>query len=108
MLVVSSFLATKVFLGNFPATERGWIIIKLANDERRSTTNKQCHVTTVCVCVCVCVVDFKTLPLFRLVAPSVQTWPFNGSYTTGQGVSMCAYIHVYICQFARMLNNYVS
>ena len=37
---VGSYLATKVFIGNLPATGRGWVIIKLANDEGRSTTNK--------------------------------------------------------------------
>ena len=37
---VGSCLATKVFIGNFPATGRGWVIKKLANDKRRSTTNK--------------------------------------------------------------------
>ena len=37
---VGSYLATKVFIGNLPATGRGWVIIKLVNDERRSTTNK--------------------------------------------------------------------
>ena len=37
---VGSYLAIKVFIGNLPATGRGWVIIKLANDERRSTTNK--------------------------------------------------------------------
>ena len=35
---VGSYLATKVFVGNLPATGRGWVIKKLANDERRSTT----------------------------------------------------------------------
>ena len=35
-----SCLATKVFIGNLPAMGRGWVIIKLANDEQRSTTNK--------------------------------------------------------------------
>ena len=37
---VGSCLATKLFIGNLPATGRGWVIIKLVNDERRSTTNK--------------------------------------------------------------------
>ena len=37
---VGSYLTTKVFIGNLPATERGWVIIELVNDERRSTTNK--------------------------------------------------------------------
>ena len=37
---VGSYLATKVFIGNLLATGRGWVIIKLPNDERRSTTNK--------------------------------------------------------------------
>ena len=37
---VGSCLATKVFIANLLATGRGWVIIKLANDERRSTTNK--------------------------------------------------------------------
>ena len=35
-----SYLATHVFIGNLPATGRGWVIIKLVNDEWRSTTNK--------------------------------------------------------------------
>ena len=69
---VGSCLATKVFQGDLPATGRGWVIIKLASNERKSTTNNQlhdiywgaldhvspapqCHVTTVCVCVRVCV-----------------------------------------------------
>ena len=38
--VISSYLATKVFIGNLSALGRGWVIIKLANDEQRSTTNK--------------------------------------------------------------------
>ena len=37
---VGSYLATKVFIDNLPAAGRGWIIIKFASDERRSTTNK--------------------------------------------------------------------
>ena len=36
---VDSCPATKVFIGNFPAMGRGWVIIK-ANDEQRATTNK--------------------------------------------------------------------
>ena len=38
-IFVGSCLATKVFIGNLPAMGRGWIIIKYANDEQRSTTN---------------------------------------------------------------------
>ena len=30
---VGSCLATKVFIGNLPAVGRGWVIIKLVNDE---------------------------------------------------------------------------
>ena len=37
---VGSCLATEVFIGNLLAMGRGWVIIKLANDEQRSTTNK--------------------------------------------------------------------
>ena len=37
---VGSYLATKVFMGNLQATGRGWVIIKVANVEQRSTTNK--------------------------------------------------------------------
>ena len=37
---VGSCLATKVFIGKVPVTGRGSAIIKLANDEQRSTTNK--------------------------------------------------------------------
>ena len=40
LVFVGSYLATKVFIGNLPATGRGWVIMKLANEERRSTTNK--------------------------------------------------------------------
>ena len=39
-IFVGSCLATKVFIGNLPTTGRGWVIIKYASDERRSTTNK--------------------------------------------------------------------
>ena len=39
-MLVGSCLATKVFIGNLPALGRGWVIIKQANDEQRSTTNK--------------------------------------------------------------------
>ena len=69
---VGSCLATKVFIGNLPATGRGWVIIKQASDEQRSTTNKSVnwsalnhascatpinvmYLLCVCVCVCVCV-----------------------------------------------------
>ena len=37
---VGSSLDTKVYL---PATGRGWVIIKEASDERRSTTKNQLH-----------------------------------------------------------------
>ena len=42
---VGSCLATKIFIGNLPAMGRGCVIIKEANDEQRSTTNKIviCH-----------------------------------------------------------------
>ena len=39
-LFVGSYLATEVFIGDLPATGRGWVIKKLSNDEQRSTTNK--------------------------------------------------------------------
>ena len=39
-MFVGSYLATKVFIGNLPAMGRRWVIIKLTNDEQRSTTNK--------------------------------------------------------------------
>ena len=65
--VVGSYLATKVFIGNLPAMGKGWVIIKLANDEWRSTTNMTLirvhstmhlvHPNYVCVCVCVCACD---------------------------------------------------
>ena len=40
--LVGSCLATKVFIGNLTAMGRGWqwVIMKYANDEQRSTTNK--------------------------------------------------------------------
>ena len=37
---VGSCLVAKVFIGDLPATGRGWVITKLANDEQRSNTNK--------------------------------------------------------------------
>ena len=37
-MFVGSYLATKVFIGNLPAPGRGWVIIKLANDERSSNS----------------------------------------------------------------------
>ena len=39
-MFVGSCLATKVFIGNLLAMGRGWVIIKYANDEQRSITNK--------------------------------------------------------------------
>ena len=39
---VRTCLATRVFVGNLPATGRGWIIIKQASDGG-PTTNNQLH-----------------------------------------------------------------
>ena len=39
-IFVGSCLQPKFFIGNLLAMWRGWVIIKLASDERRSTTNK--------------------------------------------------------------------
>ena len=55
-----------------PATERGWVIIKLASDELSEVNDQQIsyktfigvhltmHLVCVCVCVCVYVLSFKS------------------------------------------------
>ena len=58
-MFVGSCLATKVFMGNLPTMGGGWVIIKWANGEQRSTTNKivglhlmhpdYCQITIMCM-----------------------------------------------------------
>ena len=75
---VGSCLATKVFIGNLPATGREWVIMKLANDERRSTTNKQVTWHSLWPCIsctpinyCVCVIGVGTMGAPGAGAPYV-------------------------------------
>ena len=42
-MFVGSYLATKCFIGNLPATGRGWVIIKLAMMDGRQLPTNQLH-----------------------------------------------------------------